>query len=292
MIYKILCKSFGSKPVLFTKIKSDFEIHDFCFAINIGYFFTSNQCIGHVDLRGNVFYPFIGREGENKITHGFREAVTFSDPSAICFSQTNRVLLVVEENGKRVRSIDTIDDYYCLTAVNNVDEDKVDTFYRRKYPLGKTSIYTDGYNLSWTMDNLNLVFNSWNSNTLKVIGCGKGGYASSSLESYHCINKPSGLLIKNNTLYVSDKRNHCIRAFSKEDKIIVGHPIISDIEPEKIISIKNAFYFIDRGSVKCLSSFNTKPFIEYSGESVISIAVASNDSVISNSDKLAILIRE
>ena len=287
MKYKLLHKNTGTKPIIFSEINTELDIFDICFVPDKGYFFTSNQCLGYIDLKGNVNNSFIGKEGVNYIKHGFKEGVTFSDPSAICFNSPIGQLMVVEKNGKNLRSVNINDSYYCLSAMRSMDDEVVDKVFKKPYQVGKTSIFANGYNVSWTMERLNLVFNCWNRETIKILGSGKGGYSSASHLGCHGISRPSGLLIDKNILYVSDKNNHCIRSFSNCDKIIAGHPIKSDIKPEKLVIVNGRLYFIDRDTVKCVSfsDANSKINSEYDDSRVISITEASQN-------KLAILIKE
>lgn len=287
-MYKLLQKSVGTKQIEdFAEIKIDTPIYDICSSDKLGYFFVSNQCIGHIDLNGKVKFPFIGQEGEKGDSCAFRDQVLFSDPSAICYNSSNKLLLVLEDNGRLIRGINTEDDYYCSILMTKEVQAVLNHIYSSPYPQSKNSISSCGHNICWASSLLNRFFVAWGFYTMRVFGNGHAGYSTSNHESKYSLNCPSGIDVKDNIVYVSDKNNHCIRMFGGETghSICFGNPTSSNLYPEKIIVDKKIFY-IDGKGVYAINSLGEKAYNVYSSESIISICHGLHKN------KISILIKE
>ena len=174
----------------------------------------------------------------------------------------------------------------------------LDQIYQANYPEGKTSIATDGHNICWSSSLLNRFFNTWASNPVQVFGNGTEGYSISNHSRGHGLNCPSGIVIKKNVIYVSDKNNHCIRAFGGDTvhSIYHGHPTNPDhssIYPEKIILSNNTLFYMDGKNVNYLGSSKNviEPYKIYSSDSNESVGMAVSICQNLQQNKISILVK-
>lgn len=261
------------------------SIKDICFVKDCGYFFISDCCMGKIDLFGKIDYPIVGKPGVSVFTKGFKQSATLEDPSSLCYQKNGERLFVVCKKGFRVVSLEIRNDFYCLPAFSNVIDHKIDPFNNINTKNGKTCISTDGNVTGWIASSSNRVFVVSNSG-LRIIGNGKAGYSIADKEEYTSMNNPSGIVLKGETVMVSDTLNHCIRTFNgKNHSILEGHPVNSDIFPEKIMALKDALYIMDRNEIKLMFSSKTKPVTIYKASKIVSFTVGVRD-------QLAILVEE
>lgn len=260
------------------------EIKDICFAKGHGYFFISNFCIGNIDLFGKITYPLVGKPGISQVSKGFRANLTLDNPSSLCYSENGKRLLVVCRNGSRVVSLDILNDYYCLPAFSNTVDKSIDPFFNINTKNGGTSIVSDGGNIGWTASSTHRAFIVSNS-VLRIIGNGKAGYSIANKEEYASMNSPSGIILKGNDVMIADKQNHCVRVFSdKTHSVLMGHPLNSDVLPEKMVLVKDSLYIMDKNEIKLMFSSKTKPVSIHKAD-IISFTLGINDN-------LAILVKE
>lgn len=298
MMYKLIHKYIGTQQSeIFAEIEINALIDDICSVNNLGYFFLANQCMGYINTKGEVYYPFIGQEGVKGIneTGTFKEQIVFSNPSSICYDAFRNVLFVLEDNGKTVRTINLGDNYYSIGFLKNEWKSVFDKIFSNSYPIGKTAITSENGNVCWLSEFLNRVF--YTNEKMVVLGNPTEGYATSNHENGFCFNCPSGVIIKDGILYVSDKKNHCIRSFGLnsyyrgviDHSVICGHPLNSTIEPEKIIFVNKSLFFIDKKSVylnRIISGESAKIYSPELSGSVASICLGLQ------ANKLSILIQE
>ena len=272
---KIVYLDKSKKPETFAEFNSD-KIRDICFVKDRGFFFISNHCIGMVDLFGNTTYPFLGKPGVSKTGRGFRDNLTFDNPSSLCHRESGKSILVVCGMGNRIVSLNLMDDYYCLPAFSNDIEHRLDPLFNINTKDGKTSVVTDGMDIAWIVSSIHRAF-VVSTSGLRIIGNGKAGYSISSKEEYSSMNKPEGIAMNGRTVTISDTANHCIRTFNENNHSLVdGHPIDSGTMPGKIVRLKDSLYMMDGNEVKVMFSSKTKPVSLYKGN-VVSIAIGTQN---------------
>lgn len=285
MIYKIVYKTLGVKNTsLFSQFNLDYEIKDICFANGLGFFFTANQCVGHIDLLGKLVFPFAGQENVSAIENGYLSRVIFSDPCGICYNDHSNTIMIVECGGKRIRSLNINDAYYSSAPFANNFDNKLNGLLQDKYNGGKTFITSCESYVVWGNCSANYVFSVWNIDSMSVYGDGKTGFTYSNIQDKNRMKNPSGACFMKGALYISDKNNHCIRFFSTNDDSygIIGKPLSNSVFPEKIICVSDKLYFIDNNVLK---SVLKNEMVIVQDEMVISICKGEKD-------RIAILIGE
>lgn len=278
-MFKLLQKTTGIKQ-LSTLAKIDLkEINDICYSDKFGFFFISNQCLGLLNNNGKLEYPILGREGVTGSDVGFREYSLLKNPTSIAFRESSEEIFIVEDSGKIVRSINANDK--SNRYISSEIQKSINKILLREYSSGETSICLDNNTIAWTNSLFNMIL-VLNINGLRVIGCEKRGYSISNEDSYCMFNGIRGITINNNSLYVSDYNNHCIRSIGldhgSEKKIVIGHPLSNTLFPKKLLFMKDSLLFIDNNSIK--SYINNKYNTIYESDNIITITNGPQKKII------------
>lgn len=257
-MYKLLQKTIGVKQLsVIAKINIK-EINDICYSDNYGFFFLSNQCVGLLDKSGNLKYPILGKEGQIGEKAGYAGTSILENPTSIFLIESLGELLVLEEYGKLIRSINLRNNYDNIWKIPSNAQDKVNKIMVRDYSGSITSLFSNNYDIAWGNSKLNIVFILNRNGNLRTIGSEEVGFSISNKDNGYMFNEISGLSINGDRVYVSDKNNHCIRSFNLDENRIVNHridignPMTSEISPKKSLFIKDNIFFISENRIVTL----------------------------------------
>jgi len=87
----------------------------------------------------------------------------------------------------------------------------------------------------------------------KIFGNGMPEYSVASDLRYSSLCNPQGIIVYDeNTIFVSDTGNGCIRSFGKKHRIITGNPIGSSIIPKKLLldRKRNVLYYLSKNYLR------------------------------------------
>lgn len=276
-MFKLLQKIIGVKQLsVIAKINIK-EINDICYSDKLGFFFTSNQCLGLLNKSGELKYPILGNEGESGDKIGLADFTLLNNPTSLIFKDNSEELFILERYGKTIRAISTRDNYNNRRCISDSSQKTIDKILVREYSAGNTSIGLDKNTIAWTNSVSNIILILKCNGSIRVIGSGKEGYSISNNDDKYAFNGTSGIAINNNNIYVSDMNNHCIRRFGIENQnhignhIVAGHPLKSEISPKKLLVINDNLLFISNNAVKSYISGNKSYNDIYVSDNIISI---------------------
>lgn len=286
-MYKILNKIVGvNKFTIFTEFESLENIEDICFVPEKGYYFISNQCLGHIDMDKKLNFPIVGKEGVSGYKRGFYKQVVFNNPTSLCYNKDEKTLMVVEKNGQRICCLNLLDEYYTLDFILPSVADIIDPLYIKPNMSNKSKgtkvIYANDC-LCWSSELIHTIFRLDYKDALTIYGNGKGWFAMSEYPEANSFNKPKGVCLINRKLIAVDSGNYCIRMLNeKENNVIYGHPLKKENAENigKIIFIKNLLYYINNSTICGLTLNKGNVFSVYKSENeVISFTDGQNNSI-------------
>jgi len=276
-MFKLLQKIIGVKQLSVIAKVDIKEISDICYSDKFGFFFISNQCLGLINKSGKLEYPILGNEGEAGDNIGEEEFSLLNNPTSIIFRESTGEIFIIEKYGKTIRTINTREDYSSKRYLSDASQKTIDKIFVRECIEGKTAVGLDAHTISWTNSLLNTVFILKHNGDIRVIGGEKEGYSISSSDEKYMFNRPSGIAISNNNIYISDMNNHCVRRFGINNQknianhIVAGHPLKLDISPKKLLVINDNLLFISNNSVKSYISGNKTYNDIYISDNIVSI---------------------
>ena len=276
-MFKLLQKIIGVKQLSVIAKVDIKEISDICYSDKFGFFFISNQCLGLINKSGKLEYPILGNEGEAGDNIGEEEFSLLNNPTSIIFRESTGEIFIIEKYGKTIRTINTREDYSSKRYLSDASQKTIDKIFVRECIEGKTAIGLDAHTISWTNSLLNMVFILKYNGDIRIIGGEKEGYSISNSDEKYMFNRPSGIAISNNNIYISDMNNHCVRRFGINNQknianhIVAGHPLKLDISPKKLLVINDNLLFISNNSVKSYISGNKTYNDIYISDNIVSI---------------------
>jgi len=278
MIYKLLKKSLGIARIdSIFEVNLDFSILDTCYVPNFGFFFLTKNthCLGLVSLSGKLEFPWVGQINEK----GDKNGITglFDSPSSLCYSLSGNKIIIIDSYGKRIRSVE-LESRYINTSIQGVEVAKINRYFSKINTTESSCSIDSKNNIYWTARDVNRVFkfNTINGDIDVCMGSGKSGFSVGSNLKQCLLSKPNGIRCSNNTIFVCDSGNYCIRAITGESSyILAGKPMIKGDE--------------DDIGIKSLLSYPNKLRINYD---VIYFADSQKLKVISLNDKKVITVRE
>lgn len=287
MIYTMSKKPFGiSRISPIFDIQFNYDISDLFYTDEFGFFFLvkGTHCIGNITLEGKLTFPWIGEIEVSGDMDG--SYATFTNPSSMCYSKTQKHLFVVTNGGKQIRDID-VSSNYVSTMIKGKTIEKHNTFFKHTHDNISTSCDIDKIgNIIWSVKDIHRVFkfvrDRHEINIL--IGNGKSGFSVSNKLTECSIRLPSTVRCMDDLIILCDSGNNCIRGIGKEFvNVIVGDPgVLGDRDgtghtcllsyPYNLKCVNNIMYFIDNQkikqfslvdrSVKTIKSFENKVLIE------------------------------
>lgn len=287
---KLLKKKFGSSKLdtLF-EFTHESNVKDICLVDDIGYVFSSGNCLGIIGFDGKLTYPWMGINSGEDVRDGDFNSVIFKNPTSLAYHKKKKYLYLVEDGGTQIREID-VELRSSSMLLKYTDKDTMMKYFSgnsRSYNRCDIAISND-HIIYWTIGALNRVFKIEFSNFLPVIGNGQQGYSVTSNVKDNAFNTPSGIACSDKSVYIVDTFNSCIRRLDykigkgysvslvagkpccKGDSDDIGH-CCRLISPTKLV-IKNKFgYFIDHNKVKSLALTNYDVRCMYESDKLVSI---------------------
>ena len=265
MIYRML-----KKPLGVAKIDALFEIElrcnpiDICYVPEVGFIFLTHDtnCLGLLSLKGQVVFPWAGKVDEKGDSGNL-----FNTPSSLCYSSKDCKVIVIDNNGKRIRSVD-ITSKYINNLIQGVTIDVLDKFYLKNNTPSTTACDIDEeYNIFWSVKNLNRVFKyaPFKGELELYMGNGRSDFSTSNNLQHSSLKMPNGVRCYSNSLIVCDSGNGCIRLIKGGvSSVVAGSPIRrgdrDGLVDESLLTYPTSpklnhdtLYFIDNRKLKQLS---------------------------------------
>ena len=251
MLYRLLKKPIGISRI---DILFDIELQskpvDFCYIPNLGFIYSTLNHLGLISFKGEVT-EWVGRNDN------------FNYPS-LCYCPKSDKIIAVNCNGKDIKSVN-VKNKYIEDVIQGVVISKLNKFFTKINCLS-TSCDVDNFDIYWTARDINRIF-KYNPlrGEIDVIGDGKSRFSVSSDLRQCSFKLPNGVKYINDTIYVCDSGNNCIRTISLKNKIssiLVGKPMVSgDIDgkdsllsnPSHLKISNNILYFVDNQKLKQVS---------------------------------------
>jgi hypothetical protein len=238
-----------NKADMFCDIETDYPVRDMCLCGDNKFLFLSGNSVGEITSKKEINYPWVSG---------------LIKPSSLC-CVGNNFCFIAEDNGSEIKKLDLLTKETQSVLSSLAHKEKIKLYYSKadKNEDKETAIvYTDKKSLFWLSAQLNRCF-KWQGTSLEsVVGNGREGYSLSNSLPNCMLNKPSGIVAKDQDIYICDD-NHCIRLANKSGiKLVAGHPnkvghqdgkISLLTNPTKIKASKRLAYFIDEGRIKSLS---------------------------------------
>jgi hypothetical protein len=277
MSYVINRINFGTdKRNKITDINTDFFISDFRYIEKFGFLlcFPKDNCIGYIDLNNKVKIPWVSN---------------LKEPYSICNSKYS--FYIMEDQGERIQQLDISSGYVHSVFGKSIEKD-ISKYFSKIKDVKDYRVSCDVGNngtIYWCNNLLNRCFKFGSPDFRNYIGSGKRGYAVSNDLNYVLLNDPSGLCWENNSLYISDAGNSCIRKCDgKSIQTIIGNPnkcgnndgkgldcLLN--RPSKIKGNKGVFYFIDNLFIKIFSLSDLYCRTIYESPNVVSVDIVNRD---------------
>jgi hypothetical protein len=286
-MYKIVNKIVGvNKFTIFAEFEHPSHIEDICFVPEKGYYFLSNQCVGHINMDKKMQFPVIGKEGISGYKRGFYKQVVFDNPTSLCYNKDEKTLMVVEKNGQRICCLNLLDEYYVLDFILPNITDIINPLFAKLNMANKskgTKITYANDCVCWSSELIHTIFRLDYKESLTVYGSGRKWFSMSEYPEVNSFNNPKGLCLINKKLIAVDSGNYCIRNLNgKDNSIIYGHPLKKENAENigKILFIKNLLYYINNNTVCGLTLNKGNTFSVYQTENeVISFTDGQNNSI-------------
>jgi len=284
MLYQLSKLSFGaSKPEILFDIQIDFCITGLCHIPNKGFLFLfrDNHFIGFSDYRGNIKLPWMGIINERGNSEG--TAPLFSYPSSVCYYPNLRRCFLIEDGGRVIKYLD-MDSEYCGNVLTTGGSQK---YFSNIKSLGgtKTSCDVNRYgNLYWCIREMHRCFkmNADDNMVVNYAGNGKSGFGVSNSLDACLMSRPSGIKCIDDSVFISDEGNHCIRKIDGGViSVFAGHPLSEQnlSFPSQIKSINGIMYVLDGQHVKYISLNDKNIGIIYTSPNIVGIEVGSRKEV-------------
>lgn len=275
--------SSNGKPETIINFENKFHITEICRIDDLGIILVSKDghCLGLLNNKNELIFPWIGHPGQSGCLKGTGIYAKLHLPSSICYSKKYKKCYIVEDGGARIRSLE-LSMLYVSSLFGKVDEQKMNMCFSKTKNVDSIDTYcsmetsSGGMdNIYWTVDQLHKCFKYNGDKVTELIGSGKAGYSVSN-NTYGCdLNYPSGIVNDENSVYISDTGNHCIRALNKsKTSVIVGSPDKNStlVSPYCLRLARKVLYFIDNGNVISFSFNNRALKTIYSSQRLISIS--------------------
>jgi len=287
MSYRLVKSLFGtSNKNVICKVDLPYDVNDFCFIPNFGYLLAlrDNHCISRIDTDGKLTISWLGELNKEGYEDGNSHFARLSYPSSICFSLQSKKAFVIESGGASVRSFD-IDTAYITSLLGTPVISRLEKGVS-KLPLKDINTFCcvdQRQQIFWTIDKTNKCYKFYQGDVTNILGNGKATYSVSSDVSKSSLNKPSGIAMIGDNIYVADTENHCIRELSKKAiRLFYGTPMEVNLvnTPSYLKYVNGLFYFLDGLDVKYYSLSGLGNGILYTGNNIVAIDTDGKDLLI------------
>jgi len=287
MSYQLIKNKFGtSNKEVISDINIQENIHDFCYIADFGYIFVlrDNHCLAHLNKEGSFVFPWIGDINKDGKRDGKGKHVRLSYPSSIAYCKGLNKCFLVERGGCGLRDIN-LNNNYVSSPIGTSSVKKMEALISKFDPseIKTTACVNSMAQVYWTIDVINKGFFFNQGDVRFWIGSGKQGYSVCSRVKYFSFNRPEGLAISKNRIYLADTGNHCIREIMKDKiRLVAGDPEGKGfIKKPSCLQIRSdRLYFIDGDEVKYYSVSNGSGGVLYSSKNIISIAVDEHENLL------------
>jgi len=269
-MYKLLKKTLGSKNIsMFSEIDMGFEINCICNIKDFGFLIpiAKKNSIIHINYDGKINYDYIIEKDNQKDN--------LNKPECVIYNNFTKLCCIIENNGKMIKKLEPK-----TKIISDIYGDKIKIAMEKFFKNNRreSCIYGDITNknhIIWTIKSLHRAY-IYNLNCFKIfIGEKiKGEYANGNTTEACGLKYPSGVAFYNNSIYIADGGNYCIREFQKNIKntlckTIVGNPLQpgdSDgigmkcqlLSPRCLKIKNNLAFFIDNNKIKYFSMYNNE----------------------------------
>jgi len=280
MKYKVIKKNIGKKNAsIFSTFETEKEIIDTAFEGDIGLMFIEkdNPSISIINLKGELVENWLGKKDIVRYQNGSQTDARFTSPCSICHNGTTAYIL--EENASVIRMFGLKNRYIEGFSGEQYKIDlKKQTVKRKVLPIIKSAAYKG--TVFFTNNVSNKCFCVSHGNLSYVIGDGKARFSISSEYKRSSFNRPTGIFLSGNKLYISDTNNHCIRQIdpsSNSIRIVFGNPLETNNlkhklqNPSKLVIKRNMLFVLDGNSVKVTGLASSNISAVYESDKINSI---------------------
>lgn len=282
MSYRMSKLSFGTSILTSVfDIQTDFLITGLCHIDEFGFLFLfrDHHCIGYSDYKGQFIMPWMGNIDQKGNTDG--TLPLFNYPSSICYWPSLKACYLFDSGGFKLKSIE-INSKYCSNISLHGAFDK---YFSRaaNTDLIETSCDINSHgDLYWVVKDLHRCFKKKMEDNIvhNYVGNGRSGFSVSNNLGLCSFSYPSGLKCINDSIYISDEGNHCVREINNNVvKIVVGHPLNDKIlfSPSQIVYGNGIIYVLDKGNIKYLSLKDQNNGLIYSSPNIVAIEINKKD---------------
>lgn len=286
-LIKIPYKS--GKPENITSFESEFSACELCKADKFGFLiaFKKNHFIGLINNKNEMISPWLGfpDKAGDKNSSGINARICY--PSSLCYSKKTNSCYLVHNGGTRLKKIN-LHMTYPSDVFGTVLCSKMDKYISKVKKIEdiNTKCCVDEKEvIYWSIDNLHRCFKYKNCDVDEVAGNGRPNHFVSNA-SNNPLNFPSGVVYDNDSVYICDTNNHCIKSFSDKMLIVAGDPLKCGdedgndallISPYCIRKSRRSLYFLDNGKIKYFSLGNKAVGTIYSSNNIVSIDADDNN---------------
>lgn len=240
MRYQLSKQVIGTNSIsCISEFETDLPVQDLCHAGKYGFFFTHGDYVARIDGK-DVDLTFTG---------------PFNKPSSMAYAPLLRRIFVLGDGGRSVQSF-RIELGFVELFFGLAYKDKWEKLFVNTGQDNKVSVTVDQLGHIFVSSEFhNRLYLLVSSRFDEFAGSGNPEFSSSTNLSTASFCRPSSIHYCNNSLYVADAGNSCIRRISDERCQVVaskalGHDIVS---PSKLRVKNNMIYFIDENKVKYFS---------------------------------------
>ena len=224
--------------------------------------------------------------------HGISERTTLeTDISSLCFNRSQNVCYVIEDSGKKFKRMDVTTGN--ITDIMTSQNIRSATKYFSKIKTNGIITASKGKHEEFyycsNIINRCFLFENWE--VKNIIGSGVPGYSVSNNIQFCMLNDPQGIAYWDDSVFICDTGNSCIRKVSKNAvRIIAGKPntpgdvdggsSISLLKNPTRIKIENGLgYFLDNKKVKYLNVNSGDVGMVLNSSSVTAIATDERKNI-------------
>lgn len=260
MNYRLIHKKLGVKSLdVFSEFEYPHHIKDICFVKDVGFFYIGNQSL------------FLNKDKQ------CQEIMTLDNPMSICSENFN---IYVSYN-KGIKSINCSDNYYSIDVLSSIEYKKI---FGGLEKIGIKDVYIDVYNgiIGIALTHLHKIYRYQRGSVDMIFGTGVPEYSISSKINNCSISSPQGILVyDNDTLFVSDTGNGCIRSFGEIHRMITGHPMSNVLNPTKLLlnRRRNCLCYLSKNYLRSVNVDGTNDVLLYEGNKIKSIAQTHDEKI-------------
>jgi len=272
MNYSLLFLKLGSNSVI-NKININFNenIIDFCCDAQNNFYFITSKNIGLIK-NNSIIYPLRDKD--------------LTDITSFYFNMEIKMGIIVCKFGSDIYRF-SLDNYNQRSIIGSSSNLKIvlDRFYDKLNIKNNTQcVFLNNGQVYFLVPDMHRGFFVNSGDLIYWLGNGKGKYSVSNLLTQSSFYTPNGLInIDNNTFYVYDDGNNCIRKVTSSVKLVKN-----DLDCDKrglphchkLRYKNNILFFMNDESVKYFSESNKAIGTLYKNNNIVSFDLDSNKNII------------